>query len=448
MASRGCMASTLLFLHPTLRSLEFALRSRRCRREAIGKREHRSRQGPSHRRSASQEASTSHTGGPAENQRSSGRTPSGREQRRARHQLSDWNRRSGWNRRNGRKRWSSWHIWTGAPPPRRDENDAVVARRRHLGARDPRRVPRHRAHAVAVRARLRSATLLLPHGRHRALHDGLVGRRVRVERSARSGARHRVGHHAVGPGARGRRGAPALRIREVFSDVVVRRFRCGLGRPPPHRPVVLEPELTGAIQQSVSRSRSATAGWVQAPGDCRRSRRARSGLLRFGGARDRTALVVPDGPELHVVTVLPDTELALRARPHARLVSFSRDSTAYYTGPMTTAGADCLFCRIVARRSDAEIEYEDDHVLAFKDIYPKAAIHLLIVPKRHIASILTMEAGDAELIGRCLLAARTIGAAKGFGERGYRVSVNCGPEGGQHVYHVHFHFMAGGRRGA
>ena len=87
-------------------------------------------------------------------------------------------------------------------------------------------------------------------------------------------------------------------------------------------------------------------------------------------------------------------------------------------------------------------------MLAFKDIYPKAAIHLLIVPKRHIASILTMETGDAEVIGRCLLAARTIGAAKGFGERGYRVSVNCGPEGGQHVYHVHFHFMAGGRRGA
>src|SRR5438876_6234630 len=84
---------------------------------------------------------------------------------------------------------------------------------------------------------------------------------------------------------------------------------------------------------------------------------------------------------------------------------------------MTTAGADCLFCRIVARRSDAEIEYEDDHVLAFKDIYPKAAIHLLIVPKRHIASILTMETGDAEVIGRCLLAARTIGAAKGFGEQ-------------------------------
>src|SRR2546425_2941179 len=115
-----------------------------------------------------------------------------------------------------------------------------------------------------------------------------------------------------------------------------------------------------------------------------------SGLLRFCGRRHGTALVVPDGSQLHVIAVLSDAELALRARPHFLTVSFPRDSTAYYTGPMTTTGADCLFCRIVARRSEAEIEYEDDHVLAFKDIYPKAAIHLLIVPKRHIASILTM----------------------------------------------------------
>lgn len=108
--------------------------------------------------------------------------------------------------------------------------------------------------------------------------------------------------------------------------------------------------------------------------------------------------------------------------------------------------ADCLFCRIVARDAQAEIEYEDDAVLAFKDIYPKAPVHLLICPKRHIPSIMAMESGDSELIGRCLLAARRIGEAKGFGERGYRVSVNCGPEGGQVVYHVHFHFLAG-RRG-
>ncbi len=105
----------------------------------------------------------------------------------------------------------------------------------------------------------------------------------------------------------------------------------------------------------------------------------------------------------------------------------------------------CLFCRIVAQESPADVEYEDEHVLAFKDIYPKAPIHLLIVPKRHIDSIMSLEPGDAELIGRCFVAARNIGEAKGISERGYRITVNCGPEGGQVVYHVHFHFVAGRR---
>ena len=105
----------------------------------------------------------------------------------------------------------------------------------------------------------------------------------------------------------------------------------------------------------------------------------------------------------------------------------------------------CLFCRIVSRESPADIEYEDDDVLAFKDIYPKAPIHVLIVPKRHIASISTLEPVDAELIGRCFVAARKIGEAKGIADRGYRLTVNCGPEGGQVVYHVHVHFLAGRR---
>ncbi len=108
--------------------------------------------------------------------------------------------------------------------------------------------------------------------------------------------------------------------------------------------------------------------------------------------------------------------------------------------------SDCLFCRIVARQTPADIEYEDDAVLAFKDIYPKAPVHILIVPKRHLASIGEMTEEHVEAVGRCLLAARKIGEAKGFGERGYRVNVNTGPEGGQVVYHVHFHFLAG--RGA
>jgi histidine triad (HIT) family protein len=107
---------------------------------------------------------------------------------------------------------------------------------------------------------------------------------------------------------------------------------------------------------------------------------------------------------------------------------------------------DCLFCRIVARESPADIEYEDDAVLGFRDIYPKAPVHVLIVPKRHITSLLDARPDDAELLGRCLVAAQAIGRAKGFGDRGYRVSLNCGPEGGQVVDHLHLHFLAG-RRG-
>ena len=127
--------------------------------------------------------------------------------------------------------------------------------------------------------------------------------------------------------------------------------------------------------------------------------------------------------------------------------------SAYYNNPAVTTGArrtpvtDCLFCRIVARDSPADIEYEDDRVLAFRDIYPKAPLHVLVIPKRHIDGIQSLEESEVEDVGRCLLAARKIAEAAGYGERGYRVSVNCGPEGGQQVYHVHFHLVAG-RRGA
>lgn len=108
---------------------------------------------------------------------------------------------------------------------------------------------------------------------------------------------------------------------------------------------------------------------------------------------------------------------------------------------------DCLFCRIVARQTPADIEYEDDSVLAFRDIYPKAPVHVLIVPKRHISSLAEMRPEDTDVMGRCMLAARAIGEAKGFAEKGYRLSVNTGPEGGQVVYHVHIHFTAGRKRG-
>ena len=107
--------------------------------------------------------------------------------------------------------------------------------------------------------------------------------------------------------------------------------------------------------------------------------------------------------------------------------------------------ADCAFCRIAARETPADIVFEDGEVLAFKDIYPKAPVHLLIIPRRHIASLATLEAADTELLGRCLQAAKILGEQTGYAERGYRVSCNCGPEGGQVVYHLHFHFTAGRR---
>ena len=107
--------------------------------------------------------------------------------------------------------------------------------------------------------------------------------------------------------------------------------------------------------------------------------------------------------------------------------------------------SECLFCRIIARQSPADITYEDDAVLAFKDIYPKAPVHHLIVPKRHIASLLEATEDDAAVLGRCLLVARQLAQATGYGEKGFRLGVNTGPEGGQVVYHVHVHFTAGRR---
>ena len=104
---------------------------------------------------------------------------------------------------------------------------------------------------------------------------------------------------------------------------------------------------------------------------------------------------------------------------------------------------DCLFCRIVARQSPSDIVYEDDAVVAFKDIYPKAPVHLLIVPRRHIASLVDATDEDALVLGRCVVAARRLAESSGYAEKGFRLSVNTGPEGGQVVYHVHFPFTAG-----
>ncbi len=104
---------------------------------------------------------------------------------------------------------------------------------------------------------------------------------------------------------------------------------------------------------------------------------------------------------------------------------------------------DCLFCRIRDGEIPSKPVYENEYVIAFHDIYPKAPFHVLIVPRKHIATINDLQADDAELAGQLFLAAKTIAAEHGFDESGYQVAMNCGEGGGQVIFHLHLHMMAG-----
>lgn len=106
---------------------------------------------------------------------------------------------------------------------------------------------------------------------------------------------------------------------------------------------------------------------------------------------------------------------------------------------------DCLFCRIAAGEIPSAKVYEDDRVLAFKDINPVAPVHVLVIPKRHIASLAHVEEGDRDLLGGLLVRVKEIAASLGLDQRGYRLVVNAGEDGGQTVGHIHFHLL-GGRR--
>ena len=104
---------------------------------------------------------------------------------------------------------------------------------------------------------------------------------------------------------------------------------------------------------------------------------------------------------------------------------------------------NCIFCKIVARQIPGDIVFEDDEILAFNDISPQAPVHMLIIPKRHVATVNELTDGDAALIGRLTLRARAIATARHIAESGYRLIVNCNAEGGQTVYHVHLHLLGG-----
>jgi histidine triad (HIT) family protein len=102
---------------------------------------------------------------------------------------------------------------------------------------------------------------------------------------------------------------------------------------------------------------------------------------------------------------------------------------------------DCLFCKIVAGQIPADRVYEDEQILAFKDIHPQAPIHLLIVPKTHIATLNDFAADQVELAGRLLLTAQRLAAEHSL--PGYRVAMNVNKEGGQVIFHAHLHLLGG-----
>lgn len=104
---------------------------------------------------------------------------------------------------------------------------------------------------------------------------------------------------------------------------------------------------------------------------------------------------------------------------------------------------DCLFCKIAAKEIPATLRYESDDLVAFDDIHSKAPTHVLIVPKRHIESTNALTESDAMLMGRLVLAATAIAKESGIAERGYKLAVNCGVEGGQVVPHLHLHLLGG-----
>lgn len=102
-----------------------------------------------------------------------------------------------------------------------------------------------------------------------------------------------------------------------------------------------------------------------------------------------------------------------------------------------------LFTRIINREIPADIVFENDKVLAFRDIHPQAPHHVLIIPKQEIPTLNDLDASTAPLIGEMFLAAREIARSLGVDEDGYRVVMNCNRDGGQTVYHIHLHLLAG-----
>ena len=104
---------------------------------------------------------------------------------------------------------------------------------------------------------------------------------------------------------------------------------------------------------------------------------------------------------------------------------------------------DCIFCKIINREIPSTVVYEDGEIIAFKDIHPVTPVHILVIPKKHISSLVDLKEEDEAIIGKIYTVINKIAKEQGILEKGFRVVVNCGEEGGQEVKHVHFHLLGG-----
>ena len=109
---------------------------------------------------------------------------------------------------------------------------------------------------------------------------------------------------------------------------------------------------------------------------------------------------------------------------------------------------DCIFCKIINKEIPSNIVYEDEEILAFRDINPVAPVHILVIPKKHIASILELSEEDEKTIGKIHTTIKNIAKKENVAESGFRVITNCGKDGGQVVGHLHFHLIGGKNLGA
>lgn len=110
---------------------------------------------------------------------------------------------------------------------------------------------------------------------------------------------------------------------------------------------------------------------------------------------------------------------------------------------MMNRDPDCIFCRIISKDLPSRVVFEDEEILAIEDINPQSPVHLLVIPKKHIPTLQDIKAEENDLMGTLFLVINRMAKERGISEKGYRVVINCGPAGGQSVYHLHFHLIGG-----